>query len=260
MVLIAEAIGGKRNRKFFLECAASTANLNMWNGGNQWSGWPAWLSFFRHIVKPDLDYSKFQHYEAAAIHGGPRVVHPDFCMVSDRPEILTVDDQNRPHNDTGPFCRWRDGFSLYAIHGVRVTRDIVENPEIITIDRINKEENIEVRRVMMARYGWNRYITDSGAKEIHRDDFGTLFRKEEPNGDPILCVKVVNSTPEADGSFKDYWLRVDAQLRPLPPGEWPQQKKREWFAAQEPQAMTAHAAVASTFGLRSEEYAPEIET
>jgi hypothetical protein len=63
-------------------------------------------------------------------------------------------------------------------------------------------------------------------------------------------VKVVNSTPEPDGSFKDYFLRVHPELRPLLSNN----------RMGEPQALTAHNAVASTFGKRGGEYAPCVET
>ena len=58
------------------------------------------------------------------------------------------------------------------------------------------------------------------------------------------------SRPEPDGSFKHHFLRVDPHLRPLlPDGSFGQ-----------PQPLTARNAVASTFGLRGDEYAPERET
>jgi hypothetical protein len=57
-------------------------------------------------------------------------------------------------------------------------------------------------------------------------------------------VKVVNSTAETDGSFKDYWLRVDPRCRPLLAGQQ--------FG--KPQKRTALNAIASTFGLTGDEY------
>jgi hypothetical protein len=61
---------------------------------------------------------------------------------------------------------------------------------------------------------------------------------------------VVNSTRETDGSFKRYWLRVDPQIRPL--------LADNRFGVQ--QCPTARNAVASTFGMTGEEYAPLVET
>ena len=161
---------------------------------------------------------------------------PDFCMISETPELLTVDEQNRPHNDKGPFCRWRDGSALYAIHGVRVPWTVVEHPESITVAQIEKEQNAEVRRVMIERYGLSRYIIDSGSKIVREDDYGILYKKEVSNDEPIVVVKVVNSTPEPDGSFKDYFLRVP------------------------PTITSPRAAVAWSFGMTEEEYEPSIQT
>ena len=79
----------------------------MADGGNFWSGWSAYLSFFRHVSQLPIDYSKWQHYEAAAIHAGPRFMHKRFCVVSDRPEFIHRDAQARPHRIDGPYIRWQ---------------------------------------------------------------------------------------------------------------------------------------------------------
>ena len=142
--------------QFLLSCAASSWRMR--SGGNQWSGWAAFVSFFRHIVKLPIDYSKWDAWEKLAIHSGPRYVHEKFCIISDRPEVLLVDDFNRPHCEDGPFCRWRDGFSLFSIHGVRVPAWVVLHPERITPTLIFEEENAEVRRIMMERYGVERLL------------------------------------------------------------------------------------------------------
>ena len=64
------------------------------------------------------------------------------------------------------------------------------------------------------------------------------------NDEPLVMVKVMNSTPEPDGSFKPYFLRVHPELRPL----------LQDNQVGEPQYMSGRNAVASTFGLRGEEY------
>lgn len=153
---------------FMLQCCQRYYNL--WNGGNQWSGWVAYLSFFRHVAKLELpEYEAFQHYEAAAIHGGPRMMHADFCMISDRPDVLCVDDQNRPHCATGPSHRWRDGWSLWYWHGVKVPQQVIETPDTMTIEQVDGEQNAEVRRVMIERMGMRKYMTLADAKIVDTD-------------------------------------------------------------------------------------------
>lgn len=123
-------------------------------------------------------------------------------------------------------------------------------PERLTVARIQQEQNAEIRRVMLERYGFDRFITDSGALPIHADQTGTLYRTELEDDEPLVVVRVLNSTPEPDGTIKSYILRVNPELRPM----------YQDGTIGEPQEMTARNAVASTFGRRGAEYAPMCET
>ena len=224
-----------RHAEFLLGCANQA--WCMWDGGNQHSGWVSYLSFFRHVAKLDLPkYEKFQHYESACIHGGPRVMHKQFCVVSDRPRVLLVDEQNRPHCEDGPFCEWSDGTALFAVHGTRVPEWIVMRPERITVKAILAEQNAEVRRVMLDRMGLERFFSDAGAEPLQRDECGDLYRVDMADDEPLVFVRVLNSTPEPDGTRNQYILRVPPSMN------------------------TARNAVAWTFGLAGDNYAPEVET
>jgi hypothetical protein len=149
--------------------------------------------------------------------------------------IIHKEEPRRLHNATGPAVE-SDVENLYFWHGVMVPAFVVTRPEWITVKHIETEENAEIRRVMIERFGQSRYLTESGATEIHRDDFGTLYRKEIPGDEPLVMVKVVNSTPEPDGSFKDYFIRVNPTMK------------------------TARQAVAWTFEKEEHEYEPELQT
>lgn len=137
---------------------------------------------------------------------------------------------------TGHAHRIKDGWGIYAWHGVRIPEYIILKPESISIQKIEDEKNTEIRRVMITRYGQEKYLLDSNAKKIHSDDYGILYKKEIPDDEPLLMVKVVNSTPEPDGTFKDYFLRVPPNIK------------------------TAREAVAWTFDEKSEEYLLTKET
>jgi hypothetical protein len=140
----------------------------MRNGGNQWSPWCSYLSFFRHIAKLDeshgVDFSKWQHYEALAEHSGPRLMHKDFCIISDRPEVLLVDERNRPHCATGPSHRWRDGWELHYWHGIRASKRMIEQPESFSKEEILAISNTETRRMLAERLGWGRFLEKIGGK------------------------------------------------------------------------------------------------
>ena len=167
----------------------------------------------------------------------PWFVHPDFCLVCGPPERLFADEQGRPHCSDGPFCSWSDGSALYAIHGVPVAARVVERPETMTVAEIDAQQNAEVRRVMIERFGCDRYLRESGAEAVDAEPgIGTLYRRRMRGDEPVAMVEVVNSTPEPDGTLKHYWLRVP------------------------PDTQTARDAVAWTFGVGRHAYAPQIET
>src|SRR5207248_1377146 len=134
----------------------------------------------------------------------------------------------------GPAYESRDGWGVYSWHGVTVPREVIVEPKSITVGGIEKETNAEIRRVMVERYGAAKYLADSGAKLVSKDEMGELYRKEIAGDEPLVMVKVRNSTPEPDGSVKDYWLRCHPELRPMLGGD----------RLGEPQKMTPRAAIA----------------
>jgi Domain of unknown function (DUF6745) len=181
----------------------------------------------------------------------------DSCVVvSERPQGIRRDQRGRLHCENAPALIFRDGSSFAFWHGVRMPLDVVLDRSTLTLERILKEPNAEVARVMVSLYDEGRFLRNVGAEVVHQDDFGTLYRYRL-HGRDLLMVKVVNSTPEPDGSFKDYFLGVHPELRPLPPAGT---TATAWFANHPPQILTARNAVASTFSMTGEEYSPDVQT
>jgi hypothetical protein len=151
--------------KFGIMCAESASS--MWQGGNQWSAWDSFLTFFRHVAKLEIDYSKYEHWENLSMHSGPRIIHDEFCIISDRPKTLMVNQTSQPHNFDGPFCEWNDGSSLYSINGVRVPAWICETKrEEFTKEMILSEENVDNRRCIIQKIGIEKTIKLLGAQVV----------------------------------------------------------------------------------------------
>ena len=152
---------------FGLRCAAMAHR--MWSGGNQWSAWDSYLTFFQDVAKLPLDYSAYNHWRVLAEHSGPRIVHPDFWMISDRPAVLKVDEQNQPHCEDGPFCEWRDGSQLYAWHGARLPARWIRERQTIDPTEILREQNVELRAAGASCIGWPRMLSALDYKIIDAD-------------------------------------------------------------------------------------------
>jgi len=97
--------------------------------------------------------------------------YDNFTIVSERPSILRTEvrnDRHVLHCIDGPSMAYPDGYSIWAWHGVRVPQRIIEDHESITVSDIISEKNAEVSRVMLERYGQDRFIIDANASTIDK--------------------------------------------------------------------------------------------
>ncbi|GGP64518.1 DUF6745 domain-containing protein [Streptomyces sindenensis] len=157
-------------------------------------------------------------------------------VITERPDVLHRDEAGRLDHGEGPALAYGDGFALHAWRGMPVPAAFLEELPSLTPERIRAEENAELRRVMLEYYGYDRYLTESGAEPVHRDETGILWRIALDGDEDVVMVEVVNSTPEPDGTCRTYWLRVPPATR------------------------TAKDGVAWTFGLEGAAYAPVRQT
>jgi hypothetical protein len=110
--------------------------------------------------------------------------------------------------------------------------------------RRRREERNEARqeiRQALTSVGLEKLVRGSGrVVDTDLDILGErrrLWRIDDVRGDELLvAVEVVNSSLEADGSRRSYFIRVPPRTR------------------------TCRAAVAWTFGLEAHQYAPSVET
>ncbi|ROO89374.1 hypothetical protein EDD29_7064 [Actinocorallia herbida] len=160
----------------------------------------------------------------------------NLVILSERPSRLCRDEPGRLHSGDGPALAYPDGFALHAWRGMPFPAGFVDTLAALTPAKIRAEDNTELRRIMLEHFGYDRYLAESGAAPVHKDETGTLWRIELPFDEPVVMVEVLNSTPEPDGSVRTYYLRVPPEVR------------------------TAREGVAWTFGLTAQEYHPEKET
>ena len=153
---------------FARQCIAAATNMR--NGGNEWASWCCYLSFVRHVVGfKDESHAAYKHYEDCAIHSGWRYMHSEFVIVCDRPlrrVTRMIGDRYQLHCEDGPAIEWRDGNVAWYIEGVRVDRQIVMAPETQTAAQIDAEQNADVKEIRIRRFGWPRYLQESGARVV----------------------------------------------------------------------------------------------
>jgi hypothetical protein len=69
--------------------------------------------------------------------------------------------------------------------------------------------NALIRREGMERYGLDRMAREGHGEKIATDETGALWKfPGESKNQPMMILEVVNSSPEPDGTFAHYFLRV----------------------------------------------------
>lgn len=107
-----------------------------------------------------------------AKHAGWILAHATVCWVSDRPTVINLNAESRPHCEDGPAIAYSDGFKIWYINGALADEQIVLKPETQTIEQIDSERNQEKKRIRIERFGWPRYIaeTDAECLDSRRND------------------------------------------------------------------------------------------
>jgi hypothetical protein len=195
-----------------------------------WAAWQSFQSFLREVCGLDLG-DKLEEAAAAfqlvAENAGWWWPGTHVCYVSDRPtrlQVELVDGVNRLHSEDGPSIEWSDGYALWHLHGVAVPCHVVLKPESITIAEINAEKNAEVRRIMIERMGWTRYLSEAGARiiETRRDDIQATTESlmETTDGARVLVCACPSTA-------RVYAMRVPREIASC-------QRAQQWLAGDRP--------------------------
>lgn len=160
------------------------------------------------------------------------------CVMSERPRVISLDEMGqRLHNEDGPALVFSDKWKIFARRGSIVSRRVIQFKKRKDIMKIQYESNAETRRHMIEIYGYEEYIREIGAKILALDEYGCLLRVNFGHGEePLVLLRVNNSTAEPDGSYKNYYLRVPPNMR------------------------SPREAVAWTFNMDIDTYCPVVET
>ena len=158
-------------------------------------------------------------------------------VLTERPCFICRDEQNRLHHENRMAIEYPDGFGVYAWHGVRVPRNVILHPEEITPESALKEQNQEIRRIMLERYGWDRLLVDLKATVEHEDETGRL-----------VSTNRLGEYLDGSDSVSKFVLVVDAST------------DRRYALQVPPNIERARQGVAWTFGMQEKDYRPIYET
>jgi len=128
---------------------------------------------------------------------------PEGLRVSSTLEIAGSGLRGLPASLRNVSLRWR---------GVPIDERIAFHPESITVEELLAERNVELRRVLLERMGYERFAQQAAAEVLDRDrDPGgerRLLRIPLPEDEDLVCVSVI--CPSTD---RQYVIRVPPTMR-----------------------------------------------
>ena len=118
------------------------------------------------------------------------------------------------HAQDRPAVIYEDGTERWFWDGLEVPERIVAARNDLTAVLVAGIENQELRRSLLDRMGWPRFLETADAELKAQDDFGKLWTTQVRLGGESTClVEVVNATQERDGTHRRYFLRVPPTVR-----------------------------------------------
>ena len=120
----------------------------------------------------------------------------DFVIISEKPTEIKMKN-GFLHNENGAAILYADGFSVYALNGVRIMREIVETPaEKLDPQIILKETNAEIRREIVRKIGVERVCKKLRAKVIDKKDTYELLNLDLGQDRIRPYLKMINPSTE----------------------------------------------------------------
>jgi len=127
---------------------------------------------------------------------------------------------NRLHRSNGPAVITPNG-KMYFWRGLNISRVMWHECEKYNYKDVMEIRNIELRRAIIEKVGFGKFIKDAKRIDKGEGDFeGCALYKirddtEQKPDDIIKFVELKNSSPEPDGSYNMYYLRVPPQIKSL---------------------------------------------
>ncbi|MDG6918576.1 MAG: hypothetical protein JRN62_03965 [Nitrososphaerota archaeon] len=211
-------------------------------------GWLAESDFYDEacglVIGDDL--KRYQSFLKRGIYA--ITAFRNLAVILNAPREIHMNEDYRLHSISKPAISWRDGDKGYYLHGVRFPEDVwaaVKDRKMPARDVVGLR-NIEQRTVALRIIGYDRVLEELGVKVLDKKDTVNKWNGRK------LHYELVEADLQDDRPWlKARFIKVQCPstskvtLLRVNPGD---------------RTATVNEAVAWTFGMRPEEYTPEVET
>jgi hypothetical protein len=208
-------------------------------------GWVAFYDYFKQLNYFKFDWSDFvniQDFLKSGIYDF--VAFKKIIFVSSGPVEIYQDINNRLHNMNKAAVTFKDGYSIYAIHGRILPSWIWEKKDEITKEKFLSEKNEEIRGGIYTVLGERKIMELLGASEVDKQ----VIQHANEDIEIVKLYKTKESFPEI-GNNPFAWVKFICPST-----------GSDYLIACEPHHINAKEAAASLSLFKTEEYSFDFRT
>jgi hypothetical protein len=208
-------------------------------------GWVAFYDYFKRLNYFKFDWSDFENFQGLLKSGVyDLVAFKNIVFVSSCPIEIYQDSNNRLHHTEKSAVLFKDGYSIYAIHGRILPSWLWEKKATITKEMFLKEQNAEIKAAMYSILGERKIMEILGAIEVDKQ-----------------CIQHLNDEVEIVKLFKTKETFPETNNQPLAwVGMTCPSTGTDYLIACEPHFINAKEAIASLSIFKTNEYSFNFRT
>jgi hypothetical protein len=133
-------------------------------------GWTCFYDFINNELMPSYNLELWSNWKNLISSNVYDMIQFDgLCIVMSMPNKVNIDDNKRLHSEIGYAVSWKDGYEVYAWHGLIIPKEWIENKKSITKEIIAQEGNAERRRCIQEILGGEAYLSLLDVSEVDKD-------------------------------------------------------------------------------------------
>ena len=164
--------------------------------GQHESYWIAFYLFCRDVVGVSYDPQKSRHLDLwrdVAQSCCWLWCFENYVICSERPTVVSMDERNVLHSETGPALAFADGWKVYAWRGTVVPGEWIESKATLDPSIALTDPSVERRRAAASIIGWDKVLGSISSRVIDEDadpQIGTLLEVDLPDAAGSKFLKV----------------------------------------------------------------------
>ncbi|MGA2875516.1 MAG: DUF6745 domain-containing protein [Nitrososphaerales archaeon] len=140
--------------------------------GQHDANWLGFYDYFNNVIRLGRQTEKLKGLWMISQAAGWYIPHENICWISERHDVCKLNRSGKIHSEKGPAIHYPDGFSVYALNGIRVPQVLVDTEaEKLDPEMVLKEQNADIQREIIRKIGAERVLQKLNAVEVDKWTF-----------------------------------------------------------------------------------------